>query len=65
MSDILAHVEVCTEWKLGHFIMHILVDTFGYVLHLMEISVVFRPYIKDVRKNFGILDPLPPCPHFG
>ena len=24
------------------------------------------PYIKDVRKIFGILDPLPPpCPHFG
>ena len=24
------------------------------------------PYIKDVRKIFGFLDPLPPpCPHFG
>ena len=24
------------------------------------------PYIKDVRKISGILDPLPPpCPHFG
>ena len=23
------------------------------------------PYIEDVRKIFGILDPLPPCPHFG
>ena len=23
------------------------------------------PYIKDVRKIFGIFDPLPPCPHFG
>ena len=22
------------------------------------------PYIKDVRKIFGFLDPLPPCPHF-
>ena len=23
------------------------------------------PFIKDVHKIFGILDPLPPCPHFG
>ena len=23
------------------------------------------PSIYDVRKNFGILDPLPPCPHLG
>ena len=29
------------------------------------IKIAKGPYIKDVRKIFGILDPLPPpCPHF-
>ena len=36
----------------------------AHILFMLEITKCKGPFIKDVRKISGILDPLPPLVHF-
>ena len=48
-TQIFADAPTNPSWQTGSF----------------KISCATGPHIKDVRKIFGFLDPLPPCPQFG